>query len=66
MNRKYQDYLRKIHDYREEVSAENAEPIPADKLAKIVTACKEFVGALNEVIKANPEPILQHDITDFA
>jgi len=66
MSRKYQDYLRKIHDYREEVSVEKAEPMPPDKLARIVAGCKDFVNALNEVIKANPEPILQHDITDFA
>ena len=66
INKKYQDYLRKIHDYREEATAANAEPMPPEKVTKIIQACSDFIGALNEAIKANPDPVIQYDITDFA
>jgi uncharacterized protein (UPF0332 family) len=65
INRKYQDHLRKIHNYREEVLSGEGEMEP-ERVEKIIDACKDFVKILGKVIKDNPEPIIEYDIGDFA
>ena len=66
VNKKYQDHLRKITGYRDEVMKEGSPEIDQEKAQKIIQASKDFVKILTEVIEKNPEPVIDYDITDFA
>ncbi len=65
INRKYADYLSKIRKYRDESMSEDAE-FDKEKYGAIVDACKDFVEILNKIMKDNPDPIINYEISDFA
>ena len=66
LDRKYQDHLRKIHKYREEIMSAEAPEMDTEQAEKIVEASKDFVKVLTDVINSHPEPVIDYDITDFA
>jgi uncharacterized protein (UPF0332 family) len=66
VDRKYQDHLRKIREYRDEYLAGDREQFDKEKMGAIVQGCNDFVEILNKVIKKYEEPIIDYDISDFA
>lgn len=66
VEKKYEDYLRKIRKYREDFMAGECEQFDKEKLGAIVKGCKDFVNILHEVIKKYEEPIINYDLSDYA
>ena len=64
LDKKYKEHLRKIHDYRDQVMAD--EELDKELVEKIADACKDFVNVMNDIIAKHPEPIIDYDISDFA
>ena len=66
VEKKYEDYLRKIRKYREDFMEGEREQFDKEKLGAIVKGCKDFINILGKVIKKYEEPIIDYDLGDYA
>ena len=66
MSRDYQEHLHKSLQYRDQVLAGEFDNTDIEKLEKITNACADLVKNLDAVMKANPDPIINYDLSDYA
>jgi uncharacterized protein (UPF0332 family) len=66
LGRKYENHLRKIHRYREDMLEGKLGDLDEEQAGKIINACKDFISVLVKVMKDHPEPIIEYELGDFA